>query len=256
MAKPTQDHILISELKDNIALLKDGSACTVLQTSAVNFGLLSQEEQLAIISAFAQTLNSLAFAVQIVIYSKRLDISSYIKLLDQSSKLQTNPLLSSMIDRYKSFIQSLIKEHEVLDKKFYVVINISPLEIGIGLNEEDRLKKIKAIITPRKDQITRQLARVGVKTTQLEEKQLIELFYEIYNQPVNHSLSFEIQPQATPQAIPVKPALPAPPNTPKTAPILKPPQPPVNQSVNNQPPVLTQRSKTHPFIVEELMDTI
>src|SRR5688572_10819095 len=124
----TQEHISIEDIKDSMILLKDGGASLVIETSAVNFGLLSEEEQIAIIDSFAQMLNSLSFAIQINIVSRRLDISSYIKLLDKSLSLQTNPLLAQLMVNYRSFVQSLIKENEVLDKSFYIAINVSGLE--------------------------------------------------------------------------------------------------------------------------------
>lgn len=241
MARPTQEHILISDIQDGVVLLHDGSASLVLQTSAVNFGLLSQEEQLAIISAFAQMLNSLSFAIQIVIQSKRLDISSYIHLLDQAIIIQTNPLLSSIIGRYRNFVQSLIKDREVLDKRFYVVINVSSLELGLGLKGEDKLKKIKATLGPRRDQIIRQLSRVGLRTSQLDDKRLIKLFYEIYNRPLNEPVSINLN------TIAVKPStLPLPAQTVQAA---APPQP-------KPAPISTERPRNHPFVVEELTDSI
>ena len=246
MANLTQAHILISDVKEGIVLLKDGSACLILQTSAVNFELLSEEEQLAIISAFAQMLNSLSFAIQIVIYSKRLDISSYIELLEQAKQVQTNPLLSSMISRYKSFVESLIKEREVLDKQFYIAITVSYLELGIGLKGASRLTKIKAIMSPRKDQIIRQLSRVGLRATPLENKALIELFYQIYNQPPTEPSITHLQ--ASPQ-----PAIPIP-ARPVAPPVSTPPQAPFLPPL--QPPITTERSRTHPFVVEELRDNI
>ena len=38
----TQEHLNIEDIKDDIVILKDGSCCIVLQTSAVNFDLLSE----------------------------------------------------------------------------------------------------------------------------------------------------------------------------------------------------------------------
>src|SRR3989344_3219639 len=182
MINKTQSHILISEIKEGVALLKDGGAVIVLKVSAVNFGLLSGEEQMAIIGSFAQMLNSLSFAIQIVILSKRLDISSYIALLDKELKLQTNPLLAQTMVRYRQFVQSLIKENEVLDKSFYVAVPVSRLELSVGvLKGDELLKKAKTKILPRRDQIARQLNRVGLKVSQLNDKDLIELFYYIYN---------------------------------------------------------------------------
>ncbi len=71
----TQTHLPIKNIKQDLVILQDGSVALILQTSAVNFGLLSENEQLSIILAFAGFLNSLSFMIQIVVRSKRLDIS-------------------------------------------------------------------------------------------------------------------------------------------------------------------------------------
>lgn len=248
----TQDHIPIEEIKDKIVLLKDGGAVVILQTSAVNFGLLSQEEQMATIFSFAQMLNSLSFAIQIVIRSKRLDISSYLHLLDVAIKSQTNPLLAQNMLHYRQFVQSLIKENEVLDKKFYIVVPYSYLEMGIRRGAvSDRLTKAKTALEPRSEQIIRQLNRVGLKTNRLDTKDLVELFFDIYNPsqdsvvlPVLQSVSLNQNPsqsqpiqQITPLVTPPSQPAPVPPRQPQIQ-----PQP---QSVRN-----------HPFVVEELTDSV
>jgi len=177
----TQQHLLISDIKDDILILKNGGGALVLQVSAVNFGLLSEREQIAIISAFAQMLNSLSFSIQIVIYSERLNISSYLTLLEKAQLAQTNPLLSRMIGSYRQFIQTTIKENDVLDKKFFLVVPLFPLELGIAATRENLERKIKTILLPRRDQVVRQLNRVGLKAAQLTHQKLIELYYNIYN---------------------------------------------------------------------------
>jgi hypothetical protein len=182
MVATTQDHLPVQDIRDDVIILKDGSLAIVIQTSAVNFGLLSENEQLAIISAFAGMLNSLSFMIQIIIRSKRLDISSYLKQLDEARARQTNQLLASMIARYRQFIKNTIQENEVLDKQFYIAIPVSYLETGaIAKNVNYDFKKALAVAMPRRDQIIRQLARIGLKATQLGNEELIKLFYDIYN---------------------------------------------------------------------------
>ncbi len=249
----SQDHINILDIQSGIIILKDGGAAAVLKTTAVNFGLLSGEEQIAIIGSFAQMLNSLSFAIQIIIRSKRLDITSYLKLLDRALQLQTNPLLAQMMVRYRQFIQSLIKENEVLDKSFYVIIPLSGLELGLGIkNKADRLKKAQVVLSPRKDQITRQLSRVGLSGVPLSDEELVKLFYDIYNPsnqlPEAQIPEIRLQPQAAPQATvaPISQTPTPPPTTPQ-------PIQPFPQSPRYIQP---QTSKTHPFVVEELVDTI
>src|SRR3989344_5326632 len=104
----TQEFLEIEDIVDDIVIMTNGSAALVIETTAVNFGLLSEEEQDALIYAYASFLNSLSFPLQVVILSKRMDISSYIE-----------------------FILSSIKENRVLEKKFYLVVPFSQLELGI-----------------------------------------------------------------------------------------------------------------------------
>lgn len=257
----TQQHLAIKNIQDDILLLKDGGGALVLQVSAVNFGLLSDREQAAIIGSFAQMLNSLSFSIQIVIHSERLNISSYLTILDKAQKAQANPLLSQMITEYKQFIQSTIKENEVLDKKFYVVIPLFSLELGLTASKQALEQKIKTVLLPRRDQIIRQLSRVGLKAIQLQRQELIEVFYDIYNEEALEKAVEPVKPQnlavrlKNPQVAPeVKQSVekPAPiSNTPVNPPTQTPTQPPMA----TQAPIQTgQAARTHPFVVEELSE--
>lgn len=252
----TQQHLSISDIQDDILLLKDGGGALVLQVSAVNFGLLSDREQVAIISAFAQMLNSLSYSIQIVIHSERLNINSYLKILDSAQKAQANPLLSKMITEYRRFIQTTIKENEVLDKKFYIVIPLFAIELGLTASKASLEQKIKTILLPRRDQIVRQLGRVGLKASQLTKQKLIEVFYDIYNGQVEEKLPNQTinpqelavklkQPQLTTDYRLPTTTIPAEDGGQKTESISTPPIQPQQQTQ-------TQGAKTHPFVVEEL----
>lgn len=189
----TQEHLDIEDIKDGIIILKDGSCCLILETNAVNFGLLSETEQDAIIYAYAGLLNSLSFPIQITIRSQRKDVSSYLRLIDIQEKKETSPKIKNQIKKYRQFIENIVKENEVLDKSFYIAIPFSSLELGIttlgksvtkkGLPfpEEHILQKAKTNLYPKKEQIVRQFSRLGLKAIQLDTQQLIELFYHIYN---------------------------------------------------------------------------
>lgn len=248
----TQEHISISGIANDILLLKNGGAALVLEVSAVNFGLLSVREQMAIIYSFAQMLNSLSFTIQIAAMSKRLNISSYLKLLDQAQKAQTNPLLASMIIEYKQFIQSTIKENEVLDKSFYIVIPLFSLELGLTVSQSVLEQKIKTVLLPRKDQVIKQLRRVGLTANQLSKKALIELFYNIYNE---EALDKPVEQQINPQELQVKLNLPKPAGQPQTKPAPAAPAATVplpTAAPAPQPYITIQNAKAHPFVVEEL----
>jgi hypothetical protein len=189
----TQEFLELEDIRDDLVMMTDGSCVLIIETSAVNFGLLSEKEQDALIFAYSGLLNSLSFPIQIYIRSKHKDISGYLNLLAESEKKQTNPTLATRIRSYREFIESTVKERNVLDKKFYVVIPFSAIELGVtnvntfvgkkGLPYPKAyiFNRAKTVLSPRKDHLVRQLARLGLKGTQLTTQRLIELFHDIYN---------------------------------------------------------------------------
>lgn len=187
MDSRTQDFVPVQDIQNSMVISKNGSVAMIIQTSAVNFDLLSENEQMAIIGSFAGLLNSLSFSIQIVIRSKKLDISSYLEKLVKAESEQTSPLLKKLMQNYRSFVSSVIRENEVLDKQFYVVISITSLEVGMINSTNNRelfLQKALTTLTPRRDHIMRQLGRIGLKASQLDDEKLVKLFYDWYNEPV------------------------------------------------------------------------
>lgn len=198
----TQDHLDILDIKDNLVILKNGTVCAVVETTAVNFDLLSEIEQDAIIAAFSMLLNSITFPMQIVIRSRKLDISKYVdKVKRVESKVEDN-LLRFQAESYRKFVQEVIKKNDVLDKKFYVVVPSggSPIkEEGSGafdwfmkligtqnkratnLNVTKVLESGKVDLFPKIDHVMKEFNRIGIKTKQLNTQELVELYFDIYN---------------------------------------------------------------------------
>lgn len=183
----TQEFVKIEEVKDDILLLKDGSCVTIIEVGAVNFYLLSSEEQESIIYSYAGLLNSLSFPIQILMLSKKTNISSYLEYLDGKIKSQKNELLRKRLLSYKEFIKTIVKKTSVLEKRFFFVIPFSPLEMGaVGvnashLNKEYIISRAKTSLYPKRDHLLRLLAKVGLRATVLYKQQIVELFYNLYN---------------------------------------------------------------------------
>jgi hypothetical protein len=190
----TQKFTEIEDINNDIVLFADGSCAVVLSTTAVNFGLLSEKEQEALIYAYAGLLNSLSFPIQLIIRTQQKDVTSYLRQLEDQEDKQTNPKLKGSIHSYREFVAQTVKEKNVLDKKFYIVIPFSSLEIGVSTNvlfgsskrglpypKEYIYDRAKLLLTPKKDQIIRLLAKLGLKSEQLTNEQIMKLFFSIYN---------------------------------------------------------------------------
>jgi hypothetical protein len=191
----TQEHLDIEDIVQNLILLKDGGATIVLKVGAVNFDLLSEEEQDAIIYAYAALLNSLTFPAQILIRSQQKDITNYLKLLESQEKNQASPIMRKRLSAYRIFVEKLVKERRVLDKKCYVAIPFFRTELGLtnptpfiskktkGLPYDKPyiIEKALASLEPKRDHLLRQFGRIGLTARQLSTQDLIELFYSAYN---------------------------------------------------------------------------
>ncbi|MCS7093460.1 MAG: hypothetical protein NZL96_03520 [Patescibacteria group bacterium] len=183
----TQAFIEIEEIRDDIVLLRDYSAITIIEVGAVNFWLLSHEEQVSMIYAYSSLLNSLSFPIQILILSKKMDISSYLDYLKEKISLQANPLLKTQLINYQEFIKNIVKKNVVLEKRFFFVVPFSPLELGItgvnpsSLKKEYVISRAKTSLYPKRDNLLRLIRRIGLQASVLSGQQIVELFYNLFN---------------------------------------------------------------------------
>jgi len=185
----TQKFIEITDVIEDVVILQGGSACVVIEVLATNFELLSAEEQDAKIFAYSNLLNSLSFHIQILIRSKKLDISSYVNSLEVEANRTRNTLLAKNIRLYKDFVADLVKVNTILEKKFYIVIPYSSLEKGaLGAAQatgksqmENFFEEAKAVLYSKAENILNQLQRTGLKAQRLEREKIIRLFYDMFN---------------------------------------------------------------------------
>ena len=158
----TQKFTEILDIVDNVVLLTSGNACSVIEVQATNFALLSQEEQNVRVLSYSSLLNSLSFSIQIFIRSKKIDISSYLRLLNDEVEKSQSQLLQQQIKLYKDFIQELVKVNIVLDKEFYIVVPYSGLESGINMNHENFYLSAKSKLSTKIESLHAMLRRMNL----------------------------------------------------------------------------------------------
>lgn len=197
ISSTTQQFLDIFDITNNFVIMKDGTTSVIIQVDAMNFGLLAEEEQDSVMYAYAGLLNSLNYTVQILIRSQTKDVTSYLRLLKQQEDESLNRSKQRRIQKYREFVSNLIRERNVLDKKFYVVIPAAPVELGIlppssvlpgkgeiKISSVDRnliIEKAKNLLEPKRDHLIAQFARIGLYSRQLETQEVIQLFYLSYN---------------------------------------------------------------------------
>lgn len=188
----TQRFTEIKDISGEIVVFAGNNACLIIEIAAINFSLLSKDEQDARVSAYSSFLNSLSFPVQILAINKRVDISAYIKLLDEQIKSMIDPKVASYMNQYRQFIEALVKQNVVLDKRFYAVIHYSNLEqgavkvasTGSSSSDKDFINEATVALRAKAEGIRAQLERMNLPTKILEQDQILELFANLYGQTI------------------------------------------------------------------------
>lgn len=197
----TQDHLDIFDIKEDMVILKNGAASAVIEAGAVNFDLLSQREQDAAIMAYSGLLNSITFPMQVVIKSRIIDISEYIKKIELAEKKAHGELLKKATVDYKNFVSSLVENFSILDKRFYVAITHNkgtglPTNSSFGwvkdlfgltnkpkgnLNVIDIVEKAKPQLEPKIEHVIKEFKRINITAKRLNTEELVKYFYDSYN---------------------------------------------------------------------------
>jgi len=197
-SKATQEFVPIKEVQDGIVILKDGSMRAIVLASSLNFSLKSDDERNAIIMQFQDFLNSLDFAVQISVQSRRLDIRPYIALLENQYKEQINDLMKIQTREYIEFIKKFTESTNIMTKSFFIVVSYDPAMVnikgGIGgsffqkKSAEENLKQKQSSFEENRTQLEQRigvveqgLVRCGIRVIRLGTEEVIELFYKIFN---------------------------------------------------------------------------
>lgn len=219
-ALPTQKLIEIENIRDGVAILKNGGLRRILMVSGMNFDLKSEEEQGLITYAYQNFLNSLNFSVQFFIHSRKLNVEGYIKKLEEKENSETNELLKNQIAEYREFVKTFVAQNPIMQKSFFVIVPFDPIQIpqaAAGLSgkifglfgkkstntqlqteKEEQFQRYLGQLEQRVNQVISGLNAIGLASASLDTEEIIEMFYNLYNPETIEKTALEISRQAAP----------------------------------------------------------
>jgi len=200
ITQSTQLFLDTAEIKNDTVIMKDGSLRAVMMVSSLNFALKSEDEQNAVVSSYVSFLNFLDFPIQVVIQSRKLDISKYQKRLADREKEITNELLRRQMINYQTYVNELVDLGDIMSKRFFVVIPYRAVEDSkrgffarltdvltpgkvIKLNQQ-KFDKYRYTLNQRVEHVKMHIRELGLETVVLDTQSLIELYYNVYNPDV------------------------------------------------------------------------
>lgn len=193
----TQQFLPFAEIRDGVVIMKDGTLRRVMLVSSINFSLKSEDEQKGIIQGYVSFLNTIDFELQIVIQSRKLNIEKYLDMLDSLARNQTNELLKKQTKSYRGFVEKMVEDADIMDKKFFVVVPYSPYskkKKGFWVRLKEVLSSASAVriqqskfqqyeieLDRRVNRVAAGLSSIGLKSQVLDTQAIIELYYNTYN---------------------------------------------------------------------------
>lgn len=198
-AKPssTQQYLQIDAIREGIVVLKDGRLRKIIRVMPVNFDLKSEKEKEVSVYQYQSFLNSLKFPIQVVVQSRRVDLSGYIQKVEEITSKEINALLQEQGNDYLQFIKTISEEADIMDKIFYVTIGhvtkgaveertwidalLNRKRLNATTFTDKDFAQYKEVIEEKARLLVSRLSSLGVTAKPLDTKELIELFYNSYN---------------------------------------------------------------------------
>jgi hypothetical protein len=195
----TQRFLPIAEIRNDTVILKNGGIRAIISVEALNFNLKSETEQAGIIAGYGQFVNTLTFPIQIFIRSMKTNIDEYLAGLRTVADGHSNELLKNQTFSYINFMQKLLDVADIMQKRFYMVI---PVDRNVRkktmiekffdwINPDDtqaksayrsrELNRGLKDLNERVELVTAGLTTIGLRAKRLTTRELLELYYQIYN---------------------------------------------------------------------------
>ena len=165
--------IAIEGVRDGILLLPKNKYARILQVSSINFELMSEEEQDALIDTYQSFLNSLNIPFQILIRVREMDMDRYLESFRSKTANETQPIYKDQALNYIEFVSGLVKSNKILSRTFFVVL---PHE-----SKDKDFDVIRSSLKLNTDMLTKGLGRMGMQVKSLNSLETLDMFYSFYS---------------------------------------------------------------------------
>ena len=192
----TQQFLEIDQIKDGILILKNKGLRGIIMVNSINFALMAEEEQNAVIGQYQNFLNSLDFSLQILVQSRKLNITSYLDKLRDLETKQSNDLLRTQIVEYRNFINEIVSGGTIMNKSFYVIVPFQPMALPslaaarqeknvnrekIAKAAQEQFDQSKTQLAQRMEFVALGLRRCGLQCVPLNSLEIAEFLWSSHH---------------------------------------------------------------------------
>ena len=144
--KSIQKWIPVEQILDKgIIKIKKNKYVKILKVIPINFNLKTQLEKESILNSYKIFLKTCNFDMQILIQSKKEDLSGHIENIQKISQKENNKIIKEYSKEYLKFIKEKNNKNKSASKNIYLIIknNTDNLEENIIQELNEKYFKIK-----------------------------------------------------------------------------------------------------------------
>jgi hypothetical protein len=168
--------VRLREVAGDVACLSFGGRAYhyrgILKVDTVNFALMSEEDQDALIEGFKAFLNGLSFPIQILIRNLPYRLDEYLRSVEATP----GDLAEVALD-HAQFVRQLAAKRALVKREFYIIV---PADASITRNKREALVNAQTQLKLRVDELLRQLERIGLGGQRLTDKAIIALYHSCF----------------------------------------------------------------------------
>jgi hypothetical protein len=180
----------------------------ILEVSATNYTLTSEEEQELIVVGYRAFLKSLTFPLQILVRSQQLDLQPYVQSVLETSTTIQHGTWKELAHSHAQYVRELAARRTLLEHRFYVIIPsdqgsdtkqhalacLLPFGNKGARNRTETLEKAQQQLDLRAEVISQLLACLGLQCRRLAGYELASLYYSCLTP--DRALRHPLPPQA------------------------------------------------------------
>lgn len=165
---------IIKILDNGIVMLKNQKYIKIIKVLPINFFMKTDFEQESILEAYKTFLKTCNFDIQILIQSKKENISSIVNLVKEQIEKDDNEKINELRRKYINYIEDSNIKSKSSSKNFYIVIK----------KENNDFKDEEIIMEELKDKylkVKNCLIRCGNEVEEISKEEIKEVIYSFFN---------------------------------------------------------------------------
>ena len=175
--KSIQEWIPVEEIFENgIIKLEKNNYIKIIKIIPINFNLKSNLEKEAILNSYKIFLKTCDFDIQILIQSKKEDLSRHFSIIKNNLKNNKNNLLNNYLINYINFIKKINNEKKSSSKNYFLIIKENK-----NFESEASEEIIIQNLNDKYFKIRDALARCGNRVVENNKDEIINILFSFLN---------------------------------------------------------------------------